>query len=172
MAVTISGTPTTKQLALDFRDFFNQPFVRRTDISGAIIDADAIALVTALDGCTNAKIDKAGLTARYTFAGMKGSAVAALHELASIVVVLTFHATKADGKQATRSFLIPAPLANLVTDGAAIDIVTNTSMAALIPLLEDNLQWIDSDDTVQTGGMLYDPTSSRLATLADVVEVP
>lgn len=165
MAVTISGAASEAFLRLQWRDFDGEPVVQTIALASDVTDADVIAIVTAMDALSNAKIEKATLSVGRGLIGMKANAVDAVRLSAFERMILTFKKVNPvnSSKLSLRSVGVPAYIQAVKSGAHPLD--TQTNLATLYPLLQTNLDMIGADGAHYPGSFTYDNDLSGFITV-------
>jgi hypothetical protein len=156
MAVGIGASPDEVVIRIEFLDVNGERLVKTFPLDGAETDANAIAIMDAIDGLSNALITKASILSGRPFTGLKSAAVDAVERKVSDIMALTF--TKTDpvnaSKTVKRGFIIPAYLGALI-DTDYHPVSTNSDLNALVVRLAADLNYLGNDGTFYPGSWTY-----------------
>ena len=163
MAFAIGATPDVGVLSMSLESTTGDHVVKRTLLDGATNDATILEIAEDLDNLTNAVMIDPKFAGR-SITGQKGSAVAALQNLVSAFMVLTFGKDDAiSGKHVTKNFIVPAYVNTIATGSPPTPYFTTPGtgslparLARLIGNLEDNLAYKQADQTYANGGWQYE----------------
>lgn len=175
MAFAIGSAAAQAALSMELVSTTGDTAIKRTMLDGAIDDTHILQIAEDIDALTNAHMVNPKFNGR-VITGQKGAAVAALQNLVSVYLVFTFGKTDAvSGKDVTKNFIIPAPVASNLTGTpphANIGTPGTGSLDAragrLVANLENYLAYIQADQTFDNGGWTF--VSSGVGTADDVVD--
>lgn len=175
MVFEIGAAADQAPLAMELFSTTGDSATKRTMLAGDTDDSIILEIAEDIDNLTNAHMVNPKFAGRL-ITGQKGAAVSALERLISAYLVLTFGKTDGvSGKEVTKNFIIPAPVAAAMT-GTPLQLNVGTpgtgSLAAragrLVANLEDALAYTQADQTSDNGGWTY--ISSGFGTADDVVD--
>lgn len=174
MATTIDDI-LTNELVINMLDDSGEPGKISIPLDGAASDADIIAIVDGFAALTNGLIEPK-IVRSYPFLGyaVAGKPAAALQSLIAAVFAIDLqkvspiNATKTLHKQV----LIPAYLDALRNDAVTphSPVTGNSTLNALIALLEDNVNYFGPDGVYYPGGWTYSIGSSKFGTKLSVTD--
>jgi hypothetical protein len=161
---TAIGSILSNELVINLTDEADEPGRLTLPLDGATSDADIIAIVDDYAALTNAVIEPV-LVRRYPFTGYAtaGKPAAALQSLIATMVALDFQ--KDNPVNAAKSISRQVPIyayLNAIRNDAVkphVPVTTNSTLNALIALLEANLNYLGADGILYPGGWTYNPAS-------------
>jgi hypothetical protein len=179
MPITLSGAPQELVVRAEMTDNGGESVVKSFSLAGATTDAELIEILTDLDALSNAKIVKASVSSIRYFAGMKASALAALHSKVSVLGYLSLYRVDPinTNKQVLKSFSIPSYV-SAVEDLATGKPITSVPAGApttppehlhrLIINLQSRILYVDTRTTTPTynTGFTYDVARSGFGSVA------
>jgi len=186
MAVSL-GSVGYITVSLVFQDFRGQKKTTKIQLDPATTDAELIAIITATDNLSNAKILSATVAAERVATGTKSAAVSTGHEVnIDEVMEYTLYATNPvnSAKSVARTVGIPAMIsAQESVDGSPVPVAgvggdvntpptagTALDMYNLLHNLENQLNILTATGARNTPGFVYSPARSHHIGIADVVD--
>jgi len=175
MAFAIAAAAAVATLQMSLESTTLDHVIKRTLLDGAVTDTIILEIAEDLDNLTNAKMIAPKYAGRL-ITGQKGAAVAALQNLVSAFMVLTFGKTDGiSGKAVTKNFIVPAYVATIATGTPPVPNVGTPGtgslparLGRLIANLEDTLAYQQADQTYDNGGWTY--LSGGFGTANDVID--
>ena len=163
MAFALGAAPDVGTLGMNIVSTTGDHVVKRTLLAGDIDDTHILQIAEDLDNLTNGYLENPKFNGR-AITGQKGSPVAALQNLVSAFMVLTFGKDDAiSGKHVTKNFIVPAyvnsiavgspPLPNVGVPGTGS---LPERLGRLIDNLENYLAYKQVDQTYDNGGWMYE----------------
>lgn len=175
MAFAIGAAAASSAFSVEMESTTGDTVIKRTLIDGAIDDTHILQIAEDLDNVSNARMLAPKFNGRL-ITGQKGAAVAALQNLISTYMVLTFGRVDAiSGLSVTKNWIVPAyvnvlavgspPAPNVGTPGTGS---LDARLGRLIANLETYLVGRQADNTFVAGGWTY--LSGGFGTANDVID--
>lgn len=180
MPITLSSLAAASYKVLTFtmRDWRGETITRSIKLAGDITDADVVAILTRVEGLSNAVIDKAWLSTIQTASGMSTVPAATAEPLVAIQGKFGFSVVDPlnASKTINRSFYLPAYVASLNSNGVVQytpapngGVTPQELLGELIQLLENNLAF-ELHDGTHAAGMNFDAGATGFFTAASVTD--
>lgn len=164
-----ADAPSFYTLRLKMKDTYGEPAVKVMLLAGDVTSTDVQTFLTAFDAITNAKIERATLTASFEITGMKASASVNSQNHIAEILALTFTGTNPlTGKTKELAAVIPAWIQALI-DTDLKPVTGNSNLNAVISFLEDNLVFEDQAGDIQHPTLTYRRTSSGFGSVGDEI---
>jgi hypothetical protein len=170
MAIGLAGASSFHTVRLEYEASGSNNKVTKTfKIDGTLDDTAMLAVLTALQNCSNAGIVQGSVDGR-KITGWQAP-ITALQDLLGAVMVLNFQRTNPvnSAKTVSHNFIVPAYKSSVKgDDGKPLD--TDTNLSALISALQSGIVILGSDGNYYTGSFTYVKANSGFATV-DMEEI-
>ncbi len=159
MAIELGANPASKTLVITFADWRGQRRTERILLKGTATDNDIVAILTDLDGISNAKVVSAEVVASVKATGFKASATQNVpNENIQEFMALNFSGTNPlnSKKRVYKTVPIPAPMKGIEdSSGSGKAVGNNATLNNLTGNLETNLAYVGADGTTYSGFLAY-----------------